>query len=90
MHTELFVKHDENVVIISMRIGKELKTVISILVNSAARKKTNSGKMKKSRKTIENTLINLYCIDFFYCNKKLQKIGFEKELLHLIKLYFLR
>jgi len=24
----------------------------------------------KKSKTMENILINLYCIDFFYCNKK--------------------
>jgi len=31
---------------------------------------------KKSWKTMENISINLYYIDFFYCNKKkLQKIG---------------
>jgi len=28
---------------------------------------------KKSWKAMENTSINLYCIDFFYCNKKIAK-----------------
>jgi len=28
---------------------------------------------KKSWKTMEDISINLYCIDFFYCNKKITK-----------------
>jgi len=28
---------------------------------------------KKSWKTMENTSIKLYCIDFFYCNKNIVK-----------------
>jgi len=30
--------------------------------------------MGKIVENVENISINLYCIDFFYCNKKLQKI----------------
>jgi len=35
---------------------------------------------KKSWKTMENISINLYCIDFFYCYKKIAKN--RQELLH--------
>jgi len=52
------------------------KTVISILVKErlAVVKEDELRMMGKSRgKTMENTSINLYCIHFFYCNKKIVK-----------------
>jgi len=49
MHTELFVRH-ENVVIISVRIGKELKMVISILENFGHPAAMEEDKFRKDEK----------------------------------------
>jgi len=58
---------------------------ISVTKNTPVAVEENKlRKEKKSWKMMENTLINLYCIDFFYCNKKIAKN--RQELLHQINI----
>jgi len=68
------------------RVRIDLKIMISIdkerSGRPAAMKENELRKDgKKSWKIMENTSINSYCIDFFYCNKKIVK-NQEEELLH--------
>jgi len=79
-HRIICETYDENVIAIrSMRIRlNNSKTVIwyqwqlTFQTTCSCKKERIAEKWEK---VVENTLINLYCINFSFWNKKLQKIG---------------